>query len=133
VTVRARLARPGWLAIEVADSGPGIPAGDLETVFDAFRQLGASSTRGTGGVGLGLSIVRQLTETLGGSVSVTSRLGEGSVFHVLLPCVVPAAAPVEMPSAADALDAAARNTTVVRGRARRAERRGPRHVRSPKL
>ena len=122
IAVRAYIAGPGWLAIDVEDSGPGIPAEDAETVFDAFHQLGASSTRRTGGVGLGLSIVRQLAEALGGRVSVTSQLGEGARFHVLIPCVpdAPVEALVEAqdPSATAALDTAARNNTAARGRVR---------------
>ena len=101
IAIRARPADPGWVAIDVADSGPGIPSEDLEAVFEAFRQLGASSTRQTGGVGLGLSIVRQLVSALGGRVSATSMPGEGSLFTVLLPCAVAAASA--------ALDATARN------------------------
>jgi signal transduction histidine kinase len=128
VAVRARLAEPGWLAVDVADSGSGIPTEDLDAVFDAFRQLGESSTRGTGGVGLGLSIVRQLAEALGGSVSVTSRSGEGSVFRVLIPCVLTVPT---ISSAADALDATARNAMVVRRRPGRAER-GASHLRTVK-
>src|SRR5437870_1124267 len=58
----------GWLRIEVADTGAGMPPEDLEYIFDAFHQVGASSTRGTSGVGLGLSIVKQLVDALGGRV-----------------------------------------------------------------
>jgi signal transduction histidine kinase len=124
VSVRAHLAEPGWLAVEVADSGTGIAPEELEAVFEAFHQLGASSTRSTGGVGLGLSIVRQLAEALGGSVSVSSTVGEGSVFRVLLPCVPLAPAAAANTTATTALEAAARNATVVRGGALRAVPRG---------
>jgi signal transduction histidine kinase len=75
----------GWLRIEVADTGAGMPPEDLEYIFDAFHQVGASSTRGTSGVGLGLSIVKQLVEALGGRVSVTSRVGQGSTFTIDIP------------------------------------------------
>src|SRR5206468_170243 len=74
------------VVIEVGDTGPGIPAEDLDTIFDAFHQVGESSTRRTNGVGLGLSIVKQLANALGGTVSVTSRIGEGSTFRIDVPC-----------------------------------------------
>src|SRR5712691_10696550 len=79
----------GWLRIEVADTGAGMPPEDLEYIFDAFHQVGASSTRGTGGVGLGLSIVKQLVDALGGRVSVTSRVGQGSTFTIDIPHCLP--------------------------------------------
>jgi len=131
IAVHTHLAEPGWVAVDVADSGPGIPAEEVEDIFDAFHQLGASSTRGTGGVGLGLSIVRQLAEALGGRVSVTSRLGEGSLFRVLIPCVAGPAAADPGSSATSALDTAARNATASRRRARSIVR-GSRGVRAPK-
>jgi signal transduction histidine kinase len=90
VSVRAIAGRdPDWVLLEIADTGPGIPEADADVVFEAFRQRGASSTRGTNGVGLGLSIVRQLAEALGGRVTLASRVGFGSTFSVALPVRAP--------------------------------------------
>ena len=74
------------LEITVADSGDGIAPEFLPHVFDRFRQADSSTTRRYGGLGLGLSIVRQLVELHGGSVRAKSPgEGEGSVFMVALP------------------------------------------------
>ncbi len=72
--------------LEITDSGAGIAAEFLPHVFERFRQADASSTRATGGLGLGLSIVRHLVEQHGGHVSVNSPgLKQGSTFRVHLP------------------------------------------------
>jgi CheY-like chemotaxis protein len=73
------------LSFEVRDTGVGIADDKLASVFDAFMQADASSTRRHGGSGLGLAIVKELVEAMGGSVSVRSRLGEGSAFRIELP------------------------------------------------
>jgi signal transduction histidine kinase len=99
---------PDRVVITVTDTGPGVPAEDLADIFEPFRQSGASSTRRTNGVGLGLSIVRQLVDVLGGEVRVSSELEWGSTFRVELPRLLPgrpadaAAAPaaVDRPGAA---------------------------------
>jgi signal transduction histidine kinase len=75
----------GHLEILVADTGIGIPDAELAAVFESFRQVDGSTTRRYGGTGLGLAICRQLTELMGGSLSVTSEPGAGSVFLVRLP------------------------------------------------
>jgi signal transduction histidine kinase len=74
------------LQITVADNGQGIAPGFLPHVFERFRQQDASSTRTTNGLGLGLSIVKQLVELHGGTIQATSDGdGRGSTFIVSLP------------------------------------------------
>jgi PAS domain S-box-containing protein len=68
------------LRVEVRDTGIGMSAGQLERVFDPFRQADASTTRDYGGTGLGLTIARQLAAALGGELGATSTLGAGSTF-----------------------------------------------------
>jgi PAS domain S-box-containing protein len=73
-----------WL-LEVRDTGIGIPEAEIPTIFEAFRQVDSTATRKYGGFGLGLSIVKQLTELMEGQIIVTSKLGEGSCFTIELP------------------------------------------------
>ena len=74
--------------ITVSDTGRGINPEFLPHIFDSFRQEDASTTRSYGGLGLGLSIVRQLVEAHGGNITVDSPgIGFGAIFTVLLPIV----------------------------------------------
>lgn len=85
--------RNGEAEIVVRDNGRGIAADFLPHVFDAFRQADSSITRVSGGLGLGLSLVRYLVEAHGGRVRAESGgSGQGSVFTVTLPIREPAAA-----------------------------------------
>ncbi len=85
-TVEVRLDTLGESArIEVEDSGAGIAPSDLPHIFDRFYRSDASRTRGTGGRGVGLAIAKASIEAHGGSISVRSTPGKGSVFTVLLP------------------------------------------------
>ncbi len=95
--------RDGWLAVAVADSGPGIAAEKIERLFDKFVQGDASATRRHGGTGLGLTICRQLAELMGGHVSAQSAPGRGSIFTLEIPLPrIADAAPAEAPPAAEA-------------------------------
>ncbi len=74
-----------WIRISVSDQGVGIPAKDLERIFERFYRVDPGRARQTGGTGLGLSIVRHVSQNHGGLVSVNSREGEGSTFYLDLP------------------------------------------------
>ncbi|MCX2862119.1 ATP-binding protein [Paucibacter sp. PLA-PC-4] len=78
-------AQPLRVRFSVRDTGIGIPASQLETIFDTFTQVDSSSTRRHGGGGLGLAIVKELTELMGGQVNVDSDVGQGSHFWIDLP------------------------------------------------
>ena len=71
--------------ITVSDNGVGIPAKDLDRIFERFYRVDPGRARHTGGTGLGLSIVRHVSQNHGGIVNVSSREGEGSVFTLDLP------------------------------------------------
>lgn len=75
------------LSIQVADTGIGIRQNQLERIFESFQQQEGQSTRKFGGTGLGLSISKRLIEAMGGRISVSSIVGEGSVFTVEIPAV----------------------------------------------
>lgn len=77
--------RGGHALLQVWDSGVGIPADQQHVIFQAFRQLDNGRAADRQGVGLGLAIVERMASILGHSVQVQSRVGQGSVFSVLLP------------------------------------------------
>ncbi|WP_430460621.1 ATP-binding protein [Thalassolituus sp. LLYu03] len=73
------------LQLAVRDSGIGIPQEKQDQIFEAFRQADSSTSRRYGGTGLGLTISRRLAQAMGGDIEVTSTLGEGSAFTLMLP------------------------------------------------
>ena len=86
VIVRASRNGTSQLEISVSDTGVGVPAEELATIFEEFHQV-TSSEREDRGTGLGLAITRRFTELLGGSIDVKSQVGRGSTFTVMLPAL----------------------------------------------
>ncbi|NER85120.1 MAG: GHKL domain-containing protein, partial [Leptolyngbya sp. SIO1D8] len=84
VTIRLRQEDKKAL-VQICDRGRGIPLADQAEIFEPFYRVDTDRSRITGGTGLGLSIVKTLVETMKGTVSVQSKLGEGSTFTVQLP------------------------------------------------
>ncbi|MGB5054213.1 MAG: GAF domain-containing sensor histidine kinase [Nitrospirales bacterium] len=89
ILVRASPAPPGHILLTISDTGPGIPREAQASLFQPFFQAHRIPEIGTQGLGLGLSIVKQLVELHGGTISVESRPGEGATFHLRLPAVCP--------------------------------------------
>ena len=73
------------IEISVADTGEGIPADQLERIFEKFYQVDSTATRKKGGTGLGLSICREIIKYHGGKIWAESTVGQGSTFFVILP------------------------------------------------
>jgi signal transduction histidine kinase len=95
--VRLEATRFGPMAVlAVEDAGPGVPGADRERIFERFTQLDSGATRRAGGVGLGLYIARQLSQTQGGELLVTDTTppGLGARFELRLPLAGPSPAPV---------------------------------------
>lgn len=86
ITIRCVAARSSGVAVEVEDRGIGIAAADLPVIFEEFVQVGGGTR---GGTGLGLPISRRLAGLLGGELTARSVVGQGSVFRLDLPAVLP--------------------------------------------
>ena len=84
---RARSETRDCICFTVADTGPGLREEDMERIFEEFEQSDGTSTRVHGGAGLGLAISKRLVTAMGGTISVSSRLGEGSEFVLEIPAV----------------------------------------------
>ncbi|VAV86972.1 sensory box histidine kinase/response regulator [hydrothermal vent metagenome] len=82
--------KPGhkWALIQVKDSGVGIDQAAQDVIFERFSQADSTTTRQFGGTGLGLAICKQLVETMGGEIGVTSELGEGTCFWYKVPIFI---------------------------------------------
>ena len=95
-----RLDAPGpWLRVEVEDTGPGISPDEQGKLFRHFEQTKAGQQSGTG-TGLGLAISREFVRLMGGDITVTSQVGQGSVFAIRLPLIetdARAVAPLDQP------------------------------------
>ncbi len=87
-TIGVQMWRGGdRVVLQVSDTGIGIPPEQQKRIFDRFYQVDGSTRRRYGGMGLGLALVKEVVEAHGGTVSVQSKVGEGSVFTVTLPIV----------------------------------------------
>ncbi|MBD2705249.1 response regulator [Spirosoma sp. BT702] len=89
VLISGRIVAPDRFVLRVADTGIGIPKHRLTHIFDRFYQVDSSSTRAYSGTGIGLALVKELAQWLGGRVTVESEEGKGSVFTVELPIATP--------------------------------------------
>ena len=76
------------LKFDIIDSGIGMSQSDLQVIFEEFRQIDGTTTRKYGGTGLGLTICKKIADLLGGSISVQSEVGKGSVFTFTIPLKV---------------------------------------------
>jgi two-component system, OmpR family, phosphate regulon sensor histidine kinase PhoR len=74
-----------WIAIEVSDTGSGIPGHALDRIFERFYRVDPARSREAGGTGLGLSIVKHLVERMGGDIVAESELGRGTTIRFKLP------------------------------------------------
>ncbi len=85
ITVALESDLPHWARVSIKDTGPGIPSEAIPKLFDQFYRMPHLHQNGPKGLGLGLSIVKQLVEMHGGTVCVQSEVGQGSVFQFTLP------------------------------------------------
>jgi PAS domain S-box-containing protein len=93
-TVRIDIVPHGeWVRANVSDAGPGIPEAFRDRIFQRFTQADGSDSRAKGGTGLGLAICKSIVEQLGGRISFTSHIGQGTTFHVDLPQTPPESDP----------------------------------------
>jgi signal transduction histidine kinase len=97
-------AAEGRLRLEVKDTGIGISQEDLVHIFDRFWQANTSSTRKFQGVGIGLALVKELTESMGGTVAAESQPGAGTQFTVSLPVEISSREALVTPAGAPAAD-----------------------------
>lgn len=89
ITIKVGRSSDDWIEFHVDDTGIGIAANKLGTLFEAFSQIDASATRSYEGTGLGLAISTHLIEMMGGEILVESVMGKGSKFTIRLPAALP--------------------------------------------
>jgi len=82
-----------YVEITVSDNGIGIPAAELDRIFERFYRVDYARSRANGGTGLGLAIVKHIAAIHGGDVTVWSQVGQGSTFTIRIPAHLHKAAP----------------------------------------
>ncbi|MBF0184021.1 MAG: MASE1 domain-containing protein [Magnetococcales bacterium] len=85
LSAQIETTNPRQLAVQVRDTGIGVPPEQLDTIFEPFTQADTGVTRRFTGTGIGLTIARQLIELMSGSLHASSQVGVGSCFHITLP------------------------------------------------
>ena len=99
VAIAVRAEGPGRWRIDVQDTGVGFDPADKDRLFGRFQQGDGSTTRAYGGVGLGLTICKQLVDLMGGEIAANGAPGEGATFSVRLPLALTSATPLTRPDA----------------------------------
>lgn len=94
-----------WLELAVEDTGIGIAPDQQRSIFEAFVQSAGQSTRKYGGTGLGLTITQRLTQMMGGSIFLRSQLGQGTLFNLIFPNLVPVQCSLTSPAETSTKDA----------------------------
>ncbi|MCZ2355875.1 MAG: PAS domain S-box protein [Bacteroidia bacterium] len=89
VGVEKRTQEHCWLSFEIIDTGIGIPEDKLTTIFERFEQVSSGINRKFEGTGLGLSITKNFVELMHGTITVSSVLGKGSTFRIVIPFRIP--------------------------------------------
>ena len=84
ITIECGYTNGNHVRVSIADTGIGIPSEDLKRIFDRFYRVDKARSRSTGGTGLGLPIVKEVIERMGGTITVESQLGRGSKFTIVL-------------------------------------------------
>ncbi|MBM3810958.1 MAG: hypothetical protein FJW20_04925 [Acidimicrobiia bacterium] len=108
ISTLSRTSDEAEIKISVRDTGPGIPPEKIHAIFEAFTQVDSSSTRSSGGAGLGLSIVKRLAALMSGSVGAESELGCGSIFWATMRLPLQPGAPPQVEPHAAGSDLAAK-------------------------
>jgi signal transduction histidine kinase len=103
--MREQVAAHSWLLFRVQDTGIGMTPEQMANLFQEFTQADASTTRKYGGTGLGLAISQRFCQIMGGEITATSTLGQGSTFSMRLPASLPAVAGEDMQQVARQISA----------------------------
>lgn len=85
IVVRMFRPNPAYWAVQISDTGIGIPAEAQTIVFEPFQKVNSVPTKENRGIGLGLSITKQLVDLMNGHITLESEVGKGSIFTVTFP------------------------------------------------